>query len=493
MEGLCDNEKYKLLKISRMEEFEDGLWHFITEGNKARDGLITPVLRASKMIDETLKNLELECSIYESAVNNDDAQQIIDELSEKIHETEEKMNKLKSRIYADVEKCKKNIIDFAVTKVRLFKGRQLANLESFQTTEELIELEKSLPSIINNGVSAATFEMKEKLVSDMSNVMARYLPDIAESVRILVTEYEFTICPDCKYNQTENSFELGIEQYQDGVNRITSEINVIQEELDILSSKYMKALKSEKEREKIRHDLNLLKDEKQQYENGLEKPKVKRIYTTEEKNRFSLLNLFRRKKITETTEYIDDTETRAWKRDVEQRLAEYSQQIREKTVLLNTIVYNGKPSEELNEEIHMKTSILSELHKQLDERRTGFKDRYVRENIALFLKKKMYIEAFYNDGINSYSNIAAEEINKFTHSFILRLDELLNNDLNRRFDLINKNINALKYQLSLSKDEKVNKIKNIKKQIGMIKTLYLRIEELKIALNADSTDGKIAI
>ena len=491
--SLTDDEKYKLLKMSRMEEFEDGLWQFITEGNKARYGLITPVLRASKMVDETLKNLELEGSIYESAVNNDDAQQIIDELSEKIHETEEKMNKLKSRIYADVEKCKENIIDFAVTKVRLFKGRQLANLESFQTTEELIELEKSLPSIINNGVSAATFEMKEKLVSDMSNVMARYLPDIAESVRILVTEYEFNICPDCKYNQTENSFELGIEQYQDGVNRINREINIIQEELDILSSKYMKALKYEKEIEKIRHDLDLLKDEKQQYENGLEKPKVKRIYTTEEKNRFSLFNLFRRKKITETTEYIDDTESRAWKRDVEQRLADYSQKIREKTILLNSTVYNGKPSEELNEEIHMKTSILSELHKQLEERRTGFKDRYVRENVALFLKKKMYIEAFYNDGINSYSNIAAEEINKFTSSFILRLDELLNNDLNRRFDLINKNINALKYQLSLSTDEKLNKIKNINKQIGMIKSLYLRIEELKIALNSGSTDGKIAI
>ena len=42
-------------------------------------------------------------------------------------------------------------------------------------------------------------------------------------------------------------------------------------------------------------------------------------------------------------------------------------------------------------------------------------------------------------------------------------------------------------------DEKTNKIKNINRQIGMIKTLYCRIEELKIAMNSDNEKGKIAI
>ena len=54
---------------------------------------------------ETLKNLELECSIYESSVDNGDAQQIIDELNQKISETERKMDKLKARIHADIQKC----------------------------------------------------------------------------------------------------------------------------------------------------------------------------------------------------------------------------------------------------------------------------------------------------------------------------------------------------------------------------------------------------
>ena len=403
------------------------------------------------------------------------------------------MDKLKARIYADIEQCLKNVLDFTLTKVRLFKGRQLANLESYQTTEELIELEKSLPSIINNGVSAATFELKEKLVSDISNAVAKYLPDVAESVRIFVREYEFNICPDCKYFQTENSFELGIEKYQDSVNATNAEINHYQEELDELSAQYMKALKIEKEREKVRHDLNLLREEKQHYENGLEKPKIKRVYTTEEKSKFSLFNLFKRKKVTETTEYIDDTETRAWKKEVEMKLAEYSEKIRQKTLEYNAIEYSGKSSEELNEEIHLKSSILSELHKQLDDKREGFKTRYIRENVALYLKKKMYIETFYNEGTNSYSNIAASELVKFSDEFKIKLEEIFRNDLDRRFDLINKNIEALQYQLSLSMDEKTEKIKNINRQISNIKALYYRIEELKRALNCSSEKDKIAI
>ena len=471
----------------------DGLWHFITEGDKARNSLMVPISKASKMVDETLKNLELECSIYESAVDNSDAQQIINELNQKISETEQKMNKLKSRIYADINKCMENALDFTLTKVRLFRGRQFANLESFQTTEELIELEKSLPSIINNGVSAATFELKEKLLTDISNAVGKYLPDLAESVRIIISEYEFNICPDCKYFQTENSFELGIEQYQDGVNRLTSEINIIQSEIDTLSVMYMKSLRAEKERARLKLDIERLKEEKQQYENGLEKPKVKRVYTKEEKSRFSLFGLFRKKKLVETTEYIDDTETRAWKKEVEDRLSDYAEQIRLKTLEYNAVEYIGKPSSELNEEIHMKSSILSELHKQLDERRAGFKDRYVKENIALYLKKKMYIEAFYNEGMNSYANIAAQELQKFLNDFTQRLEVLFTNDLSRRFDLINKNIDALKHQLSLTMDEKTNKIKNINRQIGLIKSLYCRIEELKISMNSDTEKGKIAI
>ncbi|MGN0583567.1 MAG: dynamin family protein, partial [Oscillospiraceae bacterium] len=490
--SLSAEEKRKLLSMSRMEEFEDGLWNFITEGDKARNSLITPISRASKMIDETLKNLELESAIYDSAVDNNEAQQIINELTLKIEETEGKMDKLKARINADVEQCIRNVLDFALNRVRLFRGRQLANLQTYQTTEELIELEKSLPSIINNGVSAATFELKEKLISDISNAVGKYLPDVAESVRIYISEYEFNICPDCRYNQTENSFELGIEQYQDSVNQTISEINAMQAELDELSSQYIKALRFEKERERVHHDLLLLREEKQQYENGLEKPKVKRVYTTEEKTHFSLFNLFRKKKITETTEYIDDTETRAWKKEVEMRLAEYSEQIMQKTLEYNAIIYDGKPSAELNEEIHIKNSILSELHKQLDEKREGFKNRYIRENVALYLKKKMYIESFYNEGINSYSAIASEQIEIFESMFRQKLDEILHNDLERRFDLINKNIEALKYQLSLSMDEKNEKIKNINRQISSIKTLYYRIEELKRVLSFDE-NSRIAI
>ena len=491
--SVSDEDKARLLKMSRMEEFEDGLWNFITEGDKARNSLITPISRASKMIDETLKNLELESAIYDSAVDNSDAQQIIDELSSKITETENKMDKLRSRINADIDQSIKNVLDFTLTKVRLFKGRQIANLQTYQTTEDLIELEKSLPSIINNGVSAATFEFKEKLVTDFSNAVGKYLPDVAESVRIYISDYEFNICPDCRYFQTENSFELGIEQYQESVNKTCVEINSMQAELDELTAQYTKALRIEKEREKIYNDLNLIKEEKQQYENGLEKPKVKRVYATEEKPRFSLFGLFRKKKITETTEYIDDTETRAWKKEVEMRLAEYSEQIRQKTMEYNAIEYDGKPSSELNEEIHLKTSILSELHKQLDEKREGFKNRYIRENVALYLKKKMYIESFYNDGTNSYSTLAAEALDKFAEEFRIKLDEILHNDLERRFDLINKNIDALKYQLSLSNDEKNEKIKNINRQIGTIKSLYYRIEELKRSLNCNSGSDKIAI
>lgn len=490
--SLSAEDKRKLLSMSRMEEFEDGLWNFITEGDKARNSLITPVSRAAKMIDETLKNLELESAIYDSAVDDSEAQQIINELTSKIEETEGKMDKLKARINADTEQCVKNVLDFTLNKVRLFRGRQLASLQTYQTTEELIELEKSLPSIINNGVSAATFELKEKLISDISNAVGKYLPDVAESVRIFISEYEFNICPDCIYNQTENSFELGIEQYQDSVNQTISEINVMQAELDELSSQYIKALRFEKERERVHHDLMLLREEKQQYENGLEKPKVKRVYTTEEKTHFSLFNLFRKKKITETTEYIDDTETRAWKKEVEMRLAEYSEQIMQKTLEYNAIIYDGKPSAELNEEIHIKNSILSELHKQLDEKREGFKNRYIRENVALYLKKKMYIESFYNEGINSYSSIAAEQIEIFENMFRQKLDEILRNDLERRFDLINKNIEALRYQLSLSMDEKNEKIKNIKRQISSVKTLYYRIEELKRVLSYEE-NSRIAI
>ena len=203
--------------------------------------------------------------------------------------------------------------------------------------------------------------------------------------------------------------------------------------------------------------------------------------------------MFKRKKVTETTEYIDDTETRAWKKEVEMKLAEYSEKIRQKTLEYNAIEYSGKSSEELNEEIHLKSSILSELHKQLDDKREGFKTRYIRENVALYLKKKMYIETFYNEGTNSYSNIAASELVKFSDEFKIKLEEIFRNDLDRRFDLINKNIEALQYQLSLSMDEKTEKIKNINRQISNIKALYYRIEELKRALNCSSEKDKIAI
>ncbi|MDO5558207.1 MAG: dynamin family protein [Oscillospiraceae bacterium] len=489
-----DDERYRLLKMSRMEEFEDGLWQFITDGEKAKNVLITPIIRAKKMVEETLKNIELESSIYKYAVNDDETRQIIESLEGKIKETDEKMKRLKSRIFADVEKAKKGVIEFAATKIRLFKGRQLANLESYQTTEELIDLEKSLPSIINNGASAATFEVKEKLVTDMSAAVGRFLPDIAESVQMLVRRYPLNICPDCTYKQTANTFVLGIEQYQKSVAVIIDEINTLQSDVDVLSLLYVKALKAEKERAKLRAEIELLREEKVQYENGLEKPKVKRTYSTEEKERFSFFNLFRKKKnLVSVREEIDDSETRAWKREVDEKLRSYDERIRERTMQLNSVAYNGKSSTELNEDIHMKTSIISELHKQVDEKRAVFKDRYVRENIALFLKKKMYIESFYTEGINSYVSIATNQIEAFTLQFMGQLNALLDSDLHRRFELINKNIRALRSQLALSESEKSDKIRNIQRQVGTLKTLCLRIDELYMELVKDDSSAKMAI
>jgi hypothetical protein len=180
--------------------------------------------------------------------------------------------------------------------------------------------------------------------------------------------------------------------------------------------------------------------------------------------------------VLETIEHKDDTEVLKWKEETESKRKQFNDDILFQKQLLSNYDYSGPSSAELEKIQTTNLKNLQLLQNNLDTKRQDFKERYIKENIALFIKKKSLIEGLYHDAVKTYKSQIYTSVKKHMKNSIIIINDIIKNELAKDLNIKNNSLEILKTNLHNSQEDKdkntlilsnqINELSNLKNELS---------------------------
>lgn len=187
-----EEEKAYYLETSLIEPFENRLMHYITNGEKAKAELSSPVDKVISVIGEVSKELDIEKETLEGKFSSDDLNDQIDALNTEIKSVkatiESKKQDVENAIYDAVRNAKNTII----SETKDLKDRYLLNLDSETDLSDFESNVRLYVSRINSRYQSVYSDALSLLETEFRNAVRR---NVDGSIAIINKQLS-SICSD---------------------------------------------------------------------------------------------------------------------------------------------------------------------------------------------------------------------------------------------------------------------------------------------------------
>ena len=162
-----EEEKADYLKTSLIEPFENRLMHYITNGEKAKAELSSPVDKVISVISEASKELDIEKETLDGKFSSEDLNDQIDALNTEIKSVKETIESKKQDVENAIYDAVRNAKNTIISDTKDLKDQTLLNLDSETDLDD--------------------FENKVKLY--VSRIISRYQSVYSDALSLLETEF----------------------------------------------------------------------------------------------------------------------------------------------------------------------------------------------------------------------------------------------------------------------------------------------------------------
>lgn len=228
-------EKVRYLQLSRMEEFEDRLWRFLTEGEKAKKELTEPVNRVIKILGEVKNQLESDIEDLKSQKSSEEVIKQIAEIEEELEKLEETVQSEQMHISESVSFAIRNIkesIRANIGKINDKYGRKISEndwIDPDEITSDINQIQYRLSSDVHLLINEIQDEFRQNLFDCIKTSMKENFLEIKKHL-----ESDFTISNQISidFNFEDFDFDFGIEDYRNQKKAIESELNSLNDDID---------------------------------------------------------------------------------------------------------------------------------------------------------------------------------------------------------------------------------------------------------------------
>lgn len=494
-EDYSEEEKAVLLEKSRMEAFENRLWKFLTQGEKAKEQLLSPTVKVKSILEDIKRELTEE---REQLENKSDGAEIADEiirLEKQIEEMNKRAKSLESSVQQELMGLNQEAKEAIAAKVENFKATQIRKLNLWTDLDDLEEYEESLERQVQRGMQKIIQEVEEEYMDGVRDIVVRKYEDIAMDINNQLKELSFEIKIESKYQPLESTYSLGIEQYEELMNNIEEQIREKVAMLENSELSLIKARNIEREKHKLEEQLSAVKDQKRFYEQGLIPPS-KREYQEqcmEKQSRGGLLGLIGtflvgKKSVQTTVTKIDDSEVVEWKKEVEKNKMEYEKEIAIYNEKLEKITSSGQSSEEIEYQQRNARKELEKLENKLENAQKEFKERYEKKNEKLFKTKRSEIEEYFEDCAIELKNEFMREVKQQRTVIVNTIKQAVSLEVIQGLEQKKKELEHLTSKLESSEEHKKQFLADIAEQLECLKEVETQCIELLMDMSMQEID-----
>ena len=487
-----------LEKTSRMGDFEQRLWKYLTEGERSRVELTGPVERCLNVLKEQQESLHDRLDALQGMQSAADLQ----DQKEKLEQEMEALRRSRQSISPELTRQVKDALQEAQEQgeaecVRVRKQIEIA-VENQESSEDLKDYGNTVASMLNTRYQRITNDMEQNLRENLLQIVQdeydTYFSELEERMNgddadtSIQWQAEKLILSDPQINNNIQQFEEWCIAQQAKIKELEDKAN--QAERDLIQSKI-----AEKKLQAAKEELKVLRERQDYIRDSFVIPDVQYYDKTvsHEKARGGLFGgisdfLFGKKTVTEIEHISDDTarkEAIDRQNRINQKLEEENNRLQQEVKTLSVL---GTPSEVKELELRQ----LREQQEKLEREDVQRKDEQIKKLQASRAKilKQMQQEIlnYVEESENAYIRLLKNELKKIRSNCIQAVKDLLNVNLNQQLERGQKKLDELLHLIETEGTEREQKLAAIGQQEQLVSELLNQGAELSAELEAQMND-----
>lgn len=492
-----DEEKSILEEKSRMSQFEDRLWKFLTQGEKAKSILLSPVEKIISISKDLVDNAKNEIEVLACKEDSSEIEEKILEVKNQIEVINETINNSTRDIKNKFVTLTSEIEESFGAKAESIKNLQIRKLENWADLEELLDFEKTLVDRTEREFNKIVKKCEKEFIAGVNDIIEDNYRDIVHELNDSFNDTKFSIVIDPKYEPTDSDIKLGIEKYEEKIKELEDALDKKRDELNDKEVSRLKLRALEREKENLISSIENYKVMKQSYEDmTYQLPnKQYRDYMKNEKiSRGGLFGgigdfLFGKKNIqTVASECINEDEINNFKKEREKRISQYNDEINDLKAKLE------KACKDCNgiEEVELVTKKIKMQEKEIQDKITAmqqeYKENYIKKNKSALVKRKGELESYFEEITDEYSDAINKELRNKRDIFVEITKNIISNDLNSKLENKNNEYKLLENKLKSSQDEKEKYISELTELIKEANKLIEEAVYLQIDIESEEVN-----
>lgn len=267
----------ELEAMSRMGEFEERLWKYLTEGERAHDQLCSPVDSVLHDLKSMADSLETKIKALKEEQGAKELNEKREKLADNIRELEENRKSAAAPLRKRVNSALRDFEEKAGSQFEKLRERVERELGEFQKEEDIKDYNRRLPANLNARCSNIAKKLDEELREEFMRIVGEEYEKYVEELDDKLHESSEQV--DFKFSSTEHilsdiSSGINFEAFEKRCKELRERIAVLEKEGDQNQEDYIRAKRLERDIQEKRDALRSYEESMREYRQNFVIPEI---------------------------------------------------------------------------------------------------------------------------------------------------------------------------------------------------------------------------
>ena len=254
-----DDERKKYEEISRIKEFEDRLFRYLTQGQKTKDLLETPLKQLSSILCEVRDEYEQNMEVLDGKIDEEELQEKLLELQDASEKLQNDMKNKRKEISDRLKENKDELIDYVKAEAEHLEMVLTNRIEDWQELEDLDP--DGIKNKLIRGLQKIAEGAEETFIQNNGEVIDEYINEAVDEIKA-----DFSLDVSNVEIDELHITSLGIEEHQQQIKEMKEREMQLRKKAEECEDDYYAKMEVEEQREELRNQIEKKQEDLERYE-----------------------------------------------------------------------------------------------------------------------------------------------------------------------------------------------------------------------------------
>lgn len=473
----------QLEQSSRMGDFEERLWQYLTQGERTHDQLCGPVDSALKNLASEKQNLESNIKTLSEHTSTEELNNQREQLEKEIQKIENDRNGRTASLRKGVNTALQNLMESAGGKLERFRSKVDNELKNFERYDDIVDYYGKLSNALPRKYQSIAADLDDELRNELLNVVGeeyeKYMEEMEDKIAEVSGQNVFQFSGK-EHILSDISLGIDLERFEAECSKLREKIASLEASATQYEDDLFRAKRIEREIAEKKDALRYMQDSMRDYKNNYIIPAIR--YRTEkveeERERHGALKrvwswLFGGRIVEREKEVADSTERDAALRERDEYLAEMEQEKRALQADLSEAnkLQPRESSDLLQTKLKRTERELERKEEELKEMQEGFRQEAKEKSERACGRLRNEIMNKLEDDSETASQAIKKYLQAQKAGYIRTAQDILNVSLNQELERAKKKLDDLIQQIDAGGKERDRALEQNKKRLEHINGL----------------------